>query len=198
MALSLRGRLRQINRAGAYSAEESARLLLDERTLDLASRQSSAKEPERPAAPVLVCTAGRERYGIALADIVEVLPVRPCVPVPDGPSALVGIIGRRGYLVSVIDLGAALGIPAPAETEFHHLVLLRREQPRVALRVEHAEGVFPATPISSENQHAFRTEAVIGYAEMASGSARGARVLSLLDVDQLIRPFLFPFPASGV
>jgi purine-binding chemotaxis protein CheW len=198
MAKSLRRKLREINLEGAYSSEENARLILDERTRNLAARRVAAA-PTAMATPVLICVAGPERYGIPLADIAEILPAQTCVPIPDGPSALVGILGRRGRPVSVIDLAIALGMSATSsETVFDHFVLLRREQPRVALRVERAEGVVAATSLTPEDGQAFRNDAVIGYAEFRSGAADQEPVLSLLDVDRLIRSFLPTYPVSGV
>lgn len=199
MAKSLRRKLRQINLAKAYSAEESARFILDERTRELASRGSAAIAPAIAATPVLVCGAGRERYGIALDQVAEVLPMQTCVPIPDGPPALVGILGRGGHLVSVIDLAVALGSPTSSgDTVFEHLVLLRRERPRIALRVERAHGVTPASLIATEKGQTFRHEAVIGYAQAQSDFADQEPLLSLLDVERLVRPFLPVSPVAGV
>ncbi|MDF2812452.1 MAG: chemotaxis protein CheW [Microvirga sp.] len=199
MAKSLRRKLREISLEGAYSAEENARLILEERTQHLAARRLVDPAPKVAARLVLVCSTGGERYGIALDEIAEVLPVQTCVPVPEGPPALVGFFGRRGHLVSVIDLGGALGTSAaPTDAVFHHLVLLRREHLRVALRVERAQSVTPATPLAAEEGQTFRSEAVTGYAEAEFGASGRGRVLSLLDVERLIRPFLPPSPVSGV
>ena len=116
MARSLRRKLREINLEGAYSSEENARLILEERTRNLAARRPVAADPTTMAAPVLICVAGTELYGIPLADIAEILPAQTCVPIPDGPAALVGILGRRGRPVSVIDLSTALSMSASSET----------------------------------------------------------------------------------
>ena len=198
MARSLRRKLREINLEGAYSSEENARLILEERTRNLAARRPVAADPTTIAAPVLICVAGTELYGIPLADIAEILPAQTCVPIPDGPAALVGILGRRGRPVSVIDLSTALSMSASSETVFDHFVLLRREKPRVALRVERAQGVVAATSLTSEDGQAFRNDAVIGYAEIPAGSSDKERVVSLIDVERLIRPFLPASPVSGV
>lgn len=198
MARSLRRKLREINLEGAYSSEENARLILEERTRNLAARRPVAADPTTMAAPVLICVAGTELYGIPLADIAEILPAQTCVPIPDGPAALVGILGRRGRPVSVIDLSTALSMSASSKTVFDHFVLLRREKPRVALRVERAQGVVAATSLTSEDGQAFRNDAVIGYAEIPAGSSDKERVVSLIDVERLIRPFLPASPVSGV
>lgn len=197
MAKSLRRKLRQINRTGIFSAEERARQILDERTERLAARSEKRAVAVPELSKVLICEAGRESYGIPLDAVVEVLPARECLPVPEGPPALVGLLGRNGQLVSVIDLAAALGITGAPEKGGRHFVLLRRSAPRIALRVDHARGVEAVVAVAAEDGNDFRKEAVIGYAKTRSDVADRERILSLLDIDRLLRPFLSPFPASG-
>ncbi|MGO4570424.1 chemotaxis protein CheW [Microvirga sp. 2TAF3] len=197
MAKSLRRKLREINRAGTISAEERARLILDDRTERLASRSGNRETATVAAVQVLICEAGRETYGLPIEAVAEVLPFRACLPIPDGPPALVGLFGRGGHLISVIDLGLALGIGPAAENGSQHLVLLRRDPMRIALRVARAHGVAAATPITTEESGGFRKESVIGYAEIRSGVVGQERILSLLDIDRLLSPFLSSLPVSG-
>jgi purine-binding chemotaxis protein CheW len=197
MAKSLRRRLRQIDRTGLLSAEERTRLLLDERTERLARRTDRGAATVAETTRVLVCGVGQEYYGLPLDAIAEVLPFKAPVPVPGGPAALVGVIGLSGQLVSVIDLGAALGqSPALTEGVNQHVVLLRRDQPRVALRVDRALGVEDVAPLTTEQDREFRNDAVVGYAKSDLGFADRERVLSLLDVDRLLQPLLPSSPAS--
>lgn len=196
MPKSLRRKLRQINRAGSLSAEERARLILDDRTARLASREAGDGDAEQTI-QVLICATGRETYGIALETVAEVLPFRPCLPVPNGPQALVGLFGREGHLVSVVDLGLALGIGATGENGNSHLVLLRRAPLQIALRVDRAHGVADVTLVTTEEAGGFRKESVTGYAEIPSGIVDQEKILSLLDVERLLRPFLNSLPASG-
>jgi purine-binding chemotaxis protein CheW len=200
MAKSLRRqKLREINRRKVLSAEERVRLILDERTEHLASRLTSRADPAPDETQVLICGAGQERYGVPIQAVSEVLPFQACMPIPDGSPALVGVFGRNGRLVSVVDLGAALGgTPTPSDAESRHLVLLRRAQPQVALLVDRAYGVSTVTPLATSDASSFRSDAVTGYAEAKTELADQERVLSLLDVDRLLRPFLPNSPVSGV
>jgi purine-binding chemotaxis protein CheW len=201
MALSHRRKLRQITRTTIRSAEERARHLLDERTKRLARRSGDEATETAATARVLVCAVGQEFYGLPLEAIAEVLPFRTPRPVPGGPAGLVGVLGRSGQLVSVVDLGTAVGQgpSAPGEqAENRHVVLLRREQPRIALRVDRAVGVEDVTALTAGETREFRTEAVVGYARLRIGFAEQERVLSLLDVDRLLRPFLPSSLVPGV
>ena len=122
-----------------------------------------------------------------------------CMPVPDGPPALVGLFGRGGRLVSVIDLGAALGHRAtPPTSENQHFVLLRREQPQVALRVERALCGLRHHAAATERGRRLPNDAVTGYAEAGTGLADRDESPSLLDTERLLRPFLPSSPVPGV
>lgn len=199
MAKSLRRKLRQITRTGILSAEERTRRILDERTRRLAERREDATRPGEENRSVLVCKAGQEHFGIPLDEVAEVLPFQTCLPVPGGPAALAGLLGRNGQLLSIIDLGLALGIAsAPDEEEGRHLVLLRRFSPKIALRVDRVQAVEAVAPLAHEEGRSFRKEAVSGYAEIRSDIADRERILSLLDMDRLLHPFLQSLPASGV
>jgi purine-binding chemotaxis protein CheW len=199
MARSVRRRLRQVERGKIRSAEERVQQILDERTESLASRRKKEAAPTQALPRALICGAARERFAIPIEAIAEVLPPQATVPVPDGPPALVGLFGRGGRLVSVIDLALAVGIePSSAADESHHFVLLRREQPQVALKVERAHAVADIVPLTDEGAAGFRTEAVTGYARVQSDPDGQADTLSLLDTERLLHPFLTSSPVSGV
>ncbi|MBJ6125290.1 chemotaxis protein CheW [Microvirga splendida] len=199
MAKSARRKLRQIERGRIRSAEERVQHILDERTESLASRRKEAAALAQALPRALVCSSGRERFGILIEAVAEVLPPQKYMPVPDGPPALVGLFGRSGRLVSVIDLALALGIdPSSTEDEDHHFVLLRRDDSQVALRVERAHAVADIHLLTGEEATGFRTDAVTGYARMQDAAGDPADTLSLLDTERLLRPFLFPSPVPGV
>ena len=196
MEKSVRRTLRQMERIRIRSAEERMQQILDERAERLAARQNEATAPAEALPRALVCGAGRERFGLRVEAVAEVLQPQNCMPVPDGPPALIGLFGRGGQLVSVIDLALALGLePSSSDNEGQHFVLLRRDQPQVALRVERAYAVADILPLTGEEATGFRNDAVIGYGKVRSGPADHDETLSLLDTERLLRPFL---PTSSV
>jgi purine-binding chemotaxis protein CheW len=198
MAKSVRRKLRLMERVRVRSAEERMQQILDERTERLAARKA-ATSPAEALPRALVCGAGRERFGLPIETIAEVLPPQKCMPVPDGPPALIGLFGRSGQLVSVVDLALALGLEvASQEGESTHFILLRRETPRVALRVERAHEVTDIIPLTGEEAAGFRNDAVTGYGKTQSGPDDQDEPVSLLDVERLLRPFLSSSSVSGV
>ena len=196
MAKSLRRKLHQMAQVRVRSAEERIRQILDDRTEGLAARKDTASAPSEALARALVCGSGRERFGIPVEAVAEILPAQRCVPVPDASPALIGLFGRGGRLVSVIDLAIALGLESAAD-EDHHFVLLRREQPQVALRVERAYAVSEILPLAGTEAAGFRNDAVTGYARPAAGITDRDETLSLLDTERLLRPFLSSSPVPG-
>lgn len=106
------------------------------RTRALARRRDAA-EPARPTLPYLVCACGDDRIGLPLPAVAQVLPGRPCTPVPGAGPALAGIVALSGRIVPVIGLARALGRPDSSGETDHHLVLLRGEPP-IALAVGRA------------------------------------------------------------
>lgn len=109
------------------------------RTLALARRSEEAA-PERATFPYLVCTCGDDRIGLPLPSVAQVLPGRPCTPVPGTGPALSGYVALSGRIVPVIGLARALGRPDATDGARDHLVLLRGEPP-IALGVGRALGI---------------------------------------------------------
>ncbi|MBI2390236.1 MAG: chemotaxis protein CheW [Deltaproteobacteria bacterium] len=75
-----------------------------------------------------VCAwAGTLRVAFAIDDVQEVLAPRPVTRLFHAPPALLGVIGLRGEILPVVDLGALLhgGAPRPSEGPDERLLVLR-------------------------------------------------------------------------
>jgi purine-binding chemotaxis protein CheW len=64
----------------------------------------------------LVCRVRDEQYAVALAVLEAVRPAAGLVPVPCTPPFVAGLLNVRGEIVTVLDLAAALGLPANTVT----------------------------------------------------------------------------------
>ncbi|KMO42627.1 hypothetical protein VQ03_10385 [Methylobacterium tarhaniae] len=141
---------------------------------------------------LLVCRAGAETVGLPLEGVAEVFRFRPCTPVPGAPAALVGLTGRGGILVSVVDLATALGTapapPAGADGQGPgHVVVLRRDGPRIGLRVERVLAVAEAAVETSAEGLGRR--AVAGYARAAAQGVDEPG-FAVIDLASLLAPLL--------
>ncbi len=78
-----------------------------------------AKEPPAEATgqtvDLLVFWLGQERYGIEVTNVREIYPLEQLTPVPRTPDFVAGVFSARGRILSVIDLRAFFGLPAPAK-----------------------------------------------------------------------------------
>ncbi len=80
-------------------------------------------------------------YAIASRDTRGLVKLDRVVPIPSRASALRGVIGMRGAIVPVFDLGAVLGRRASGGMELRWAVLEGRESP-IAFGFGTLEGVF--------------------------------------------------------
>jgi purine-binding chemotaxis protein CheW len=171
--------------------------LLAERSAALASRTRGAAQVSE-LREYLVCAVGAERFGFPLSSVAAVLFANTCTPLPGAAAALRGIIAHAGTIVTVIDLGRALGLGAgDAPEETGHFVRLRAAGPPVAVAVDRVVGVAAvaaeavADSSKSGDAERFGTDAVSGYAPPVQGRESAASDgFAIIDPVLLLRPFL--------
>jgi chemotaxis-related protein WspB len=73
---------------------------------------------------LLTFTAGANRYAVAVARVVEVVPRVELRPVPHAPVFLAGLLGYRGKVVPVIDLSVLLNAPPCPEQLSTRIILV--------------------------------------------------------------------------
>lgn len=175
-------------------AFKSDRDLVAERTAALAQRRVFSAGPET-GIDHLVCACGAERYGLPLAAVAHVLPMRPCTPMPGAVPALLGLIALSGRIVGVLGLARALGRPeSPPEGERGggHLVVLRGGQAQpVALAVDRVLGIATASVDSTAEDAdpaGLGNAAASGYAPASAGDGRPDFVV--VDLPRLLRRVL--------
>ncbi len=66
---------------------------------------------------------GRQRYGINVFKVQEVIQCPPLTHMPNSASAVRGIVNMRGNTISVIDLGMAMGEPPVAVPEKGYVII---------------------------------------------------------------------------
>jgi chemotaxis signal transduction protein len=98
------------------------------------------------AFPVIALGIGKERYGIDLLDVAEVLPPICATPVPGAPAVFSGVINVHGEIRPVIDLRRllgldALGMESARDGGLARVVLLRKEGREMGLQVDSVEQI---------------------------------------------------------
>jgi chemotaxis signal transduction protein len=110
-----------------------------ERAERLAQRPVSAG-PARNAFPVLVLGIAKERYGIHLPDVAEVLPPRGVTPVPGAPVVFAGVINVHGEIRPVIDLKRCVGMDTAGDGPAR-VILLRKDGRELGLQIDSVEHI---------------------------------------------------------
>jgi purine-binding chemotaxis protein CheW len=79
-----------------------------------------------------------EEYAVSIMDVREILRVVTLTEVPRAPSQILGVLSKRGVVMPIIDLGAALGLrPAQHELNVRQRVLVVGDGAGIAgLRVD--------------------------------------------------------------
>jgi len=93
------------------------------------------------AAPVIVLGIGKERYGIDLSDVAEVLPPVHVTPVPGAAPVFAGVINVHGEIRPVIDLRRLLGMETSRNGESARVILLRKDGREMGLRIDSVEQI---------------------------------------------------------
>lgn len=130
---------------------------LPEGALAEAARHLAAPETDtsKETASLFVFRLGGEWFGLPCGVIEEITEYRKAHSLPHRRSALVeGVVNIRGRLVVCVSLAKLLGVTGAATEARNHprLVVLRRDERRLALPVTHAHGVEtydPATVIQA-------------------------------------------------
>jgi chemotaxis signal transduction protein len=110
-----------------------------ERAERLSERQVSAG-PAQNAFPVLVLGIAKERYGIDLPDVAEVLPPVRATPVPGAPAVFAGVVNVHGNIRPVIDLRRFLSMET-AENIHARVILLRKAGREMGLQIDSVEHI---------------------------------------------------------
>ncbi|HLN25985.1 MAG TPA: chemotaxis protein CheW [Patescibacteria group bacterium] len=127
--------------AREHNEQSALEKVFAQRARRLAANRADPAETQAGEA-VLSFRLGQERYGIALGDLAEVLPLDKWVRVPGMPEHLLGVMNLRGEIRPVLNLHRLLSIPDNAAAEQLVLFLRGRGQ-EVGLRIDAIDAIAP-------------------------------------------------------
>jgi purine-binding chemotaxis protein CheW len=126
-----------------------------------------------PRSPVdlLVFDLGRQRFGIVLAAVSEVVRAVALARLPKAPAVVEGIINLRGTIVPVLDIRARFRLPAKTIEISDHLVVARAGPRIVAIRADRVVDVLAVDPndIDDAKLAAVSSAYVSGVAKLPGG-----------------------------
>lgn len=97
--------------------------------------------PEARPQEVLLFTLERQRYGLPVEDVRELVRAARLTHLPQAPDVVEGLLNLRGELLPVLDLRRRFRHPARPLSPMDHFIVARAGPRPVALRVDRAEGL---------------------------------------------------------
>jgi len=147
--------------------------------------------PSLPPAPVekfhrwLRFQMGGQSYAVELLKVQEVQRVPDILPVRGAAPHVMGVMNLRGQIITVIDLGACIGLGREPLTEASRVIVLETEEETIGLLVSAVAEVMSLSERAVENPvssiPALPKEALIGIAR------HGGHMSVLLDATVFLR-----------
>ena len=144
--------------------------------------------PDTKEGKYLTFTLGREKYGIGILKIKEIIGLLPITTVPRTPEYVKGVINLRGKVIPVIDLKLRFGMESGDYTERTCIIVVEIEgQAGTILCGTVVDSVSEVLHIKGEDIEAppsfgarLHTACILGMAKMEGG------LNILLDIDRVL------------
>ena len=159
------------------------REILRERALKLAEHDLS--DQSESLAPLAVVRIGVEFFGIALEAIREFAELRNVSPIPCCPEHVIGQVNIRGDLITVTDVGRALGQGISQHSSDRKIVIMNDSTLTTGVIVDELLGVV--YPKNSEINTTIGTSGFPEHGYRIGTMTDGPRTLSLIDLPNLLR-----------
>ncbi|KAF0249130.1 MAG: CheW-like protein [bacterium] len=159
--------------------ENKLSAILNERAELLANLVDTEQETENNALDVLVFEFGEEQYAIDAVYISEVIPLKLLTRVPGAPDFILGVVSRRGEIISVIDFGRFAGL---SETQTcQHLIFVENQGTQIGIAVHRLKEI---TQIPHNSIQAVQTQWSGEQAQHLKGVTELG--IALLDVKEIL------------
>jgi purine-binding chemotaxis protein CheW len=127
---------------------------------------------------------GQQEFCVDITSVREIRGWTPATPVPHAPAFMLGVINLRGAVMSVIDLGARLGMETSAPTARHVIIVAKMGEHSVGLVVDAVCETFAVRPEQIQPLPDLGGEAmssvVRGFLQLDD------RMISLIALDKLL------------
>ncbi|WP_020410029.1 chemotaxis protein CheW [Hahella ganghwensis] len=103
--------------------------------------RSSPVHQEQSSTDWLLFSVADEVYAINPVYVVSVIPIKHITQIPCTPTYVLGVVGFRGRMISVIDLRILFDLPVKGLTDRNSLVILSSGQMEFGLLTDQVRGV---------------------------------------------------------
>ena len=141
-------RLRRMRATASESGQSAVRrkTVLHARASALAQARDE-DEVEGDVLELLEFSLGSERYAIDSSAVNEVYALKEITPVPGTPPFILGVVGVRGRIVSVVDLGRLFDSPPRDTALFTKAIVLKSNTMEFAVLADEVPGLC-RTPVA--------------------------------------------------
>lgn len=141
-------------------------------------------------APLLAFAVGPCQLGLDAACVEEICAAERPIPLPRAPRHIPGVIGLRGHVVPLLDLGEFLELPGRGDErrDYHRVVVVRVGPMQVGLLCHGVRGVVEVSQEERRRPEVLQGERLLEYtaAEVMLRDDDGATPLALLDAARLL------------
>lgn len=133
---------------------------------------------------------GDHRLAIAIERIREIIPARPYTPLPGVGAHVCGLINLRGRIVTVVDLGARLGLdPASADPE-HSIVIVEHGARLAGLAVQSVARIIDVDPAALRDAAEALRALRVDRAYLRGVGETDGELFVAVDPDEIVAPIL--------
>jgi purine-binding chemotaxis protein CheW len=139
---AVRGRLERLSTGaadGGLSEADKCRVLKDR--AELLAQVATPKDDGTATVQVLEFLLGSERYAVDTSSVREVNVLEEITPVPRTPDFILGVIGVRGRICSVVDLGRVFGLPPSEPGPGARAIVMANRTMEFAIRADEVVGM---------------------------------------------------------
>jgi purine-binding chemotaxis protein CheW len=145
-----------------------------------------APEPER----MVLFVVGEHRFAVPIGRIREIIPTRPYTPLPGSGAHVCGLINLRGRIVTVVDLGARLGLPPASRLPEHSIVIVEHRAKLAGLAVEEVARIVTVDPGTLADSAEVLRSLRIDRAYLRGVGEDGDEIFVAVDPDEIFDPIL--------
>jgi purine-binding chemotaxis protein CheW len=148
--------------------------------------EPEAAEPER----MVLFVVGEHRFAVPIGRIREIIPARAYTPLPGSGAHVCGLINLRGRLVTVVDLGARLGLAPASRTPEHSIVIVEHRGKLAGLAVEEVARIVEVDPASLADSAEVLRSLRVERAYLRGVGEVGDEIFVAIEPDEIFEPIL--------
>lgn len=139
-------------------------------------------------------TVANEQYAIALGNIREVITSSEIIPVPFTPEFILGILHRRGQVITVLDLRKRFSLPETGDKSDHSILIIEDNGQILGLLVDSVDCVLKLEQERLAPPPSYTNAGVMRFADRVAQTDRQFVVIlsseKLFSIDETSAPVL--------